>query len=144
MQGVLSEIESHGATLVGITPQLSEHSQALIRRRGLTFELLSDPGNGVASTFGLTFRLPDDLEAVYRSFTIELPAYNGDDSWMLPMPARYVVDTGGRIRAAVVHADYTRRPEPEDTVKAVKKIGGPRVSPTATARGNSIPPTVAH
>jgi len=119
---VLPEIESLGATLVAITPQLAEHNQALVKKRGLTFELLSDPGNGVASAFRLTFRLSDDLETVYRAFKIELPAYNGDDSWTLPMPARYVIDTGGQIRAADVNADYTRRPEPEEAVNAAKAI----------------------
>ncbi len=119
---MLPEIESLGATLVAITPQLAEHNQALVTKRGLTFELLSDPGNGVASAFRLTFRLPDDLETVYRAFKIALPAYNGDDSWTLPMPARYVIDTSGQIRAAEVNADYTRRPEPEETVNAAKAI----------------------
>ena len=38
------------------------------------------------------------------------------------MPARYVIDTGGQIRAADVHADYTRRPEPEAAVNATKAI----------------------
>ena len=119
---MVSEIESVGATLVAITPQLSEHNQALVTKRDLTFELLSDPGNAVASAFGLTFRLPDNLETVYRTFQIALPAYNGDDSWTLPMPARYVIDTAGQIRAADVNADYTRRPEPEEAVNAVKAI----------------------
>ena len=119
---MLPEIGSLGATLVAITPQLAEHNQALVRKRGLTFALLSDPGNAVASTFKLTFRLPDDLETVYRGFKIELPAYNGDDSWTLPMPARYVIDRRGRIRTADVHADYTRRPEPDEAVNAVKAI----------------------
>ncbi len=119
---MVPEFEALGVTLVAITPQSAEHSQALVRRRGLTFKLLSDPGNAVASAFRLTFRLPDDLETVYRGFKIELPAYNGDDSWTLPMPARYVIDTGGQIRAADVNADYTRRPEPEEAVIAVKAI----------------------
>ena len=88
----------------------------------MTFGLLSDPGNAVASAFRLTFRLPDDLKSVYRTFKIDLPAYNGDDSWTLPMPARYVIDPGGQIRAANVNADYTRRPEPEETVVAVKAL----------------------
>ena len=119
---MLPEIESLGATLVAITPQVADQNQALVRKRGLTFALLSDPGNAVASTFKVTFRLPEDLETVYRGFEIELPAYNGDDSWTLPMPARYVIDRRGRIRAADVNADYTRRPEPEEAVNAVKAI----------------------
>ena len=76
----------------------------------------------VAVAFRLTIWLPDDLEAVYRALKIDLVAYNGDDSWTLPMPARYVIDTSGRIRDADVNADYTRRPEPELTVSAVKAI----------------------
>ena len=119
---MLPELESLGAPLVAITPQVAEHNQALVRKRGLTFALLSDPGNAAASTFKLIFRLPDDLETVYRGFQIELPAYNGDDSWTLPMPARYVIDRRGRIRTADVHADYTRRPEPDEAVNAVKAI----------------------
>ena len=98
------------------------HSAALVTKRALTFDLLSDPRQAVASAFRLTFQLPDDLKSLCGAFKIDLPAYNGDDSWTLPMPARYVIDTGGQIRAAHVNADYTRRPEPEDAVVAVKVI----------------------
>ena len=76
----------------------------------------------MATAFRLTFRLPDDLEALYRAFKIDLRDYNGDDSWTLPMPARYVIDTGGVVRNAEVNADYTRRPEPELAVAAVRAI----------------------
>jgi peroxiredoxin len=119
---VLPELERLGATLVAITPQTAERNQRLVARRGLTFDLLSDPGNTIASNFRLTFRLPDELETVYRALNIELPAYNGDDSWTLPMPARYVIAPDGNIVAADVHADYTHRPEPSETVEAVRRL----------------------
>jgi hypothetical protein len=38
------------------------------------------------------------------------------------MPARYVVDQDGRIRAADVNPDYTVRPEPEDTAAIVRGL----------------------
>ena len=79
----------------------------------------------MAASCRLTFQLPSDLQAVYRTFKIDLPTYNGDDSWTLPMPARYVIDTGGQIRSAHVHADYTRRPEPEEALVAVTAIADP-------------------
>ena len=119
--------------MVAVTPQLAEHSRALVEKHTLTFDLLSDPRNTVAAAFRLTFRLPDDLEALYRAFKIDLVAYNGDDSWTLPMPARYVIDTSGHVRDAEVNADYTRRPEPELTVAAVKAIVWPL--PSAPASG---------
>jgi peroxiredoxin len=74
------EIEALGATLVAISPQLPQHSRELIRNRGLTFEILSDRGNEVASRFGLTFSLPDYLRMLYATFPLDLTTYNGDNS----------------------------------------------------------------
>jgi len=38
------------------------------------------------------------------------------------MPARYIVDTDGTVRYARVGADYTRRPEPDETVSALREL----------------------
>lgn len=108
--------------MVAITPQRPEHSRALVAQHALTFDLLWDSRNTVAGACRLTHRLPEELEGLYRAFKIDLSSYNGDESWTLPMPARYVIDAGGQIRAADVNADYTRRPEPDVTVEAVQAI----------------------
>jgi len=120
----LPEIIALGAHLVAISPQLPEHNRELIRSRALGFEILSDRGNAVASTFGLTFALPESLRAVYRSFPLDLVKYNGDASWTLPMPARFVIDRRGVIRSAASDPDYTTRPEPEDTLAALRALRG--------------------
>jgi len=39
------------------------------------------------------------------------------------MPARYVIDKEGVIRAADVNADYTIRPEPSETVRQLRDFG---------------------
>ena len=57
-----------------------------------------------------------------RNLGVDLPKFNGDKSWSLPMPARLVVDDNGIIRASDVSADYTQRPEPEKTLKDVIEI----------------------
>jgi peroxiredoxin len=85
-------------------------------------EMLSDSGNEYAAKLGLRYRLPDYLEAIYKGVGLDLSKHNGDDSWTLPLPARYVVDTDGIIRVADVNADYTRRPEPEKTVEDVRAL----------------------
>ncbi len=59
------------------------------------------------------------MRRVYLQFDLDIPRYNGDDSWTLPMPGRFVVDREGIIRAAEVHPDYTMRPE---TVAALKRL----------------------
>jgi peroxiredoxin len=88
----------------------------------LAFELLRDFGNHVAEAYGLAFTLPDDLREIYVKFGIDLAKGNGDGSWRLPMPARFVIDRDGIIRAVDADPDYTRRPEPSATVAVLKEL----------------------
>jgi len=109
--------------LVAISPQLQSYSQELVKERRLPFEVLSDQGNTVATTFGIAFSLPASMQKVYSEvFKIDLPKYNGDDSWTLPMPARFIVDQYTVIRAAEVNLDHTMRPEPASALDVLKKL----------------------
>jgi peroxiredoxin len=47
---------------------------------------------------------------------------NGEASWTLPVSGTYVMDTRGIIRYASADADYTRRPEPEETLAALEAL----------------------
>ena len=73
----------------------------------------------MASRFNRLNRLPDDLKQLYLEFGIDLETSNGEASWTLPVPGTYVIDTGGIIRYASADADYTRRPESEETLAAL-------------------------
>ena len=122
LQEVFGEIQTLGANLISISPQLPEFSRELINQRNLTFDLLSDPGNNVAKAFGISFSFPENLKNLYLKFGIDLPKHNGDDSWTLPMPARFIIDRDSTIRYAEVDPDYTIRPEPEHTIEALKAL----------------------
>jgi peroxiredoxin len=122
LQAVLTEMDTFGATMVALTPQLPEHNQAMRDKNALNFHLLSDPGNAYAAELGLRFEVPTDLKKEYQAMGLDLPKFNGDESWTLPVPARLVVDSGGIIRAADVDADYTRRPEPGKTIADLHAI----------------------
>ncbi len=82
--------------------------------------MLRDAGNQVAAKYGLVFTLPDDLREIYLKFGIDLARGNGDGTWRLPIPARFVIDRQGIIRAADADPDYTRRPEPAQTVESLR------------------------
>jgi peroxiredoxin len=89
----------------------------------MSFELLRDFGNHAAEAYGLVFTLPDDLREIYLKFDIDLALGNGDGTWRLPVPARFVIDGTGIIRAADADPDYTRRPEPAQTVATLRALG---------------------
>ena len=120
MNLVLPQIEQAGATLVAVSPQTVKQAFFMHDQHKLRFPLLSDADNQVARKFGLTYRVPDAQEAVYRKAFVNLPFTNGDDSWELPIPATYIVDREGTIRYASANEDYTERPEPDDLVRALR------------------------
>lgn len=114
--------QARGATFIAVSPQLQTYNRELREKKNLTFEILSDPGNQVAQRYGLKFQLPEDLREVYLKFGINLPKHNGDDSWTLPLPTSLIIDQKGIIRYTAINADYTVRPEPEETIAALIKI----------------------
>jgi peroxiredoxin len=93
-------------------------------KQKLTFPILWDERSTVAEAFGLAFTLPADLKQVYLGFGNDLAVRNGDASWRLPVPSRFVVDGSGIVRSVQADPDYTYRPEAETTLDALRKVVG--------------------
>ncbi|MDR5821251.1 peroxiredoxin-like family protein [Caballeronia sp. LZ043] len=123
LQEALPHFRELGANLVAISPQTAPNSRRSARENKLEFPILSDPGNEVAAAFGLRFALPDYLIDLYKNvFKNDLGIVNGNPSWTLPMPARYVIGQDGIIVYAEVNPDYTTRPDPEELLPALSKL----------------------
>ena len=121
LQEALPAFTAAGASLVAVSPQTAVNSRKSVRQNGLGFPILSDPGNELGARFGLRFRLPDYLIELYKSLKNDLPTFNDDPSWTLPMPARYVIGQDGMILYSEVDPDYTHRPEPEDMIPVLQR-----------------------
>jgi peroxiredoxin len=91
----------------------------------MPFAMLRDFGNRVAEAYGLVFTLPAELQAIYLKNGIDLAKGNGDGTWRLPIPARFVIDRQGIVRAVDADPDYTRRPDPADTVAILRRLAAP-------------------
>ncbi len=94
----------------------------MIEQHKLNFDILWDHNNELAKQFGLVFDLPHDLIEVYQKFGIGLPGDQGVDGWTLPMPGRFVIDSGGVMRSVDSDPDYRFRPEPQTTVDFVATL----------------------
>ena len=123
LQEVLGEIGNRGASLVALSPQTAANSRRAIREKGIAFPILHDLGNEIAASFGIRFRLPDYLIKLYRDgFSNDLAVTNGEPSWTLPMPARFVIGQDGVIAYAEVSPDYTKRPDPGDLLPTLDRL----------------------
>ena len=63
------------------------------------------PRNEVAARFG--------LRGLPRNLKNDLSRINGDPSWTVPMPGRYVIGTDGVVAYAEANPDYIRRRDPQ-------------------------------
>lgn len=122
LQDKLPEITNLGASLIAVSPETPDKSLSTAEKNELSFEVLSDKGNQVARAFGLEFALPEALRPVYEKLGIDLNAANGDDTFELPVPATFVIDSDGVVRHAFVDADYTQRLDPVEVVTALREI----------------------
>jgi peroxiredoxin len=122
LQETLPAIERLGAQLVAVSPQTPVNSRKSVRQNNLAFPILSDARGELAEALGIRFALPDYLVALYKGFKNDLPTFNDDPSWTLPMPARYVVGTDGIIAYAEVNPDYTKRPDPSELLPVLERL----------------------
>jgi peroxiredoxin len=119
---VLPELQRYGANVVAISPQSAVNSRKSVRVNELGFPVLSDQHNETAQAFGLRFALPDYLVELYKKLKNDLTAFNGDTSWTLPMPARYVIGMDGIVSYSEVNPDYTHRPDPSEMFPVLRKL----------------------
>lgn len=122
LEAARAELEARGASLVAISLQTAPNSRKSQRQNGLGFPILGDHAGEVAAQFGVRWTLPDYLREVHKALGADLTQFNGEGSWTLPMPARYVIAQDGVIAYAEVNADYTRRPEPSAVFPVLEQL----------------------
>jgi len=121
LQRSLEKYARAGASLIAVAPQTVDISRATAKENSLRYPVLSDHRSRVAEAFGLMFELPEYLSDVYKEIGLNLPGFSGDDRWVLPMPARYVIGRSGIILYSEVNPDHTRRPEPDEIIPVLEQ-----------------------
>jgi peroxiredoxin len=122
LKEIHSEVKALGAEIVVLTPELERYTRNLHRKLNLTFDILTDLHLKTAEQFRIVFVLPDYLRDLYKTFGNTLDRFHDEPQYRLPIPARYVIDNEGIIRAADVNADYTVRTEPSESLKALQTL----------------------
>ena len=120
----LPEIMRLGASLVTIHPQTASEPVGGAEEWAPLFPVLTDEGNVVARQFGLVFSVSEKLRPLYLEIGLDIPTFNGEDSFELPVPATYVLDQDRIVCAAHVHADYKKRMEPAQILRVLKTLKG--------------------
>lgn len=122
-QLALPKVESLGASLLAISPELPYNALATEQKNKLTFPVLSDIRNVVAKRFGIVFKLPAELLALYEESHRGLEQTSGAESTKeFPIPSIFVIDQARAIRMVCVEEDSSRHVAPTMVVRALRRL----------------------
>ena len=123
LMAVQPQIAEQGADLILISPEpASEKLVDDVRRLGPRTHLLRDPMLGVALQYGLVYLVPDALRRFYLDRGFDLASELSTKSWLLPLPADFIVDRCGRIALSFAESDFTRRLDPKLIVETLDAL----------------------
>ena len=123
LQRALPEFRRFNASLVAVSPQAPDHAASLSEKYELGFPVLSDVDQSVIKSYKVQFTLTGDLEDLQVNvFQNDPGKQNADGSRSLPVPATFVIDRDGVVRAAFVSPDWRVRVDPEDVAAVLTRL----------------------
>jgi peroxiredoxin len=123
LEQALPDFRKLNATLVAVSPQSPNHALSLTEKHDLKFPVLSDVLQEVARAYRVQFTLSGDLEDLQVNvFQNDPSVQNADGTRSLPVPATFVIDRQGVVRAAFVDADWRVRVAPEDIEAVLERL----------------------
>jgi peroxiredoxin len=124
--GALSELAGSasqlGARIVAITPESRTFAQKLDQDSGGAFPILADIDNGYALSINLAIWVDETMAGLIDGAGWDIPSYQGNDAWVLPIPAMFVLDRSGVIAARHVNPDYRERADLEEIIAALRGV----------------------
>jgi peroxiredoxin len=117
---LLPELTARGIELIAINPQKPDGSLSAQEINELSFAVVSDPGNALASELGIVMSQTDNARTLQSTLGLDVAETNADGTDNLPLPTTLVIDAAGVIRWIDVRADYTTRSEVPEILAAVE------------------------
>ncbi len=114
-------IKALSAGVVAIIPETQEYAAKFKSEADAPFPVLTDLDNGYALSLNLAIWLGTDIERLLNY--LDMSGFHGNDGWLLPIPATFVVGRDGIVKARFVDPDFRRRMAIDDLVSALKDAG---------------------
>jgi len=115
----LDRIRALGGDVVAIMPEVQQFAEKFKSEADAPFPVLTDLDNGYALSLNLAIWLGTKIERLL-SYQ-DMKHFHGNDGWVLPIPATFVVGRDGLVKARFVDPDFRKRMEIDDLIAALKR-----------------------
>jgi peroxiredoxin len=110
LQDSLQLIKDKGATLIAISPEITENIDSTIMKTGATFSILHDKDLKIMKAYNVSFTVQENVVTRYRNAGLDLTKLNGSNGPNLPVPAVYIIDKESTVIYRFFEPDYKKRP----------------------------------
>ena len=114
------EIEAEGSQIVAIMPDRQQFAEEIKTESSARFPILTDMDNGYALSLNLAIWVGAEMERMISAAGWDVPSFQGNTSWMLPIPATFVVGKDGKVKARFVDPDYRKRMAIDGMIAALR------------------------
>ena len=114
----LDRIRALGGDVVAIMPEVQQFAEKFQSEADAPFPVLTDLDNSYALSLNLAIWLGSEIERLL-SYQ-DMKHFHGNDGWVLPIPATFVVGRDGLVKARFVDPDFRKRMEIDDLIAALK------------------------
>jgi len=112
------QIKALGGQVVAIMPEVQQFAEKFKSESNVPFPVLTDLDNGYALSLNLAIWLGTEIQRLL-SYQ-DMQNFHGNDGWVLPIPATFVVGRDGLVKARFVDPDFRKRMEIDDLIAALK------------------------
>jgi peroxiredoxin len=113
------DIAAEGGQIVAIMPDRQKFVADFKSEQKVPFPILTDIDNGYAMSINLMIWVGAEMQKMMEGRQ-DLPTFQGNSSWMLPIPATFVVGRDGRIKARFMDPDYRKPMAIADVLAALR------------------------
>lgn len=124
LAAIHNEIKQLGACTISIMPDRAQFTSGYVAQNDLPFPVLSDIDLGYSLSLGLIFWIGAEIQMLYEEAGVELEKYHGNHGYFLPMAAKFIVGSDGRVKARQVHTEFRERMDPEAIVAVLRDLRG--------------------
>ena len=111
-------IAAVGGQVVAIMPETQTFTGQFKTEANVPFPVLTDLDNGYALSLNLAIWLGSEIQQLL-SYQ-DMASFHGNDGWVLPIPATFVVGRDGLVKARFVDPDFRKRMEIDDLIAALR------------------------
>jgi peroxiredoxin len=113
---------AEGGQIVAVVPERQRYASELKADGDVPFPVLTDLDNGYAMSLNLAIWVGDEVKHMMRDrLDRNLATFQGNESWMLPIPATFVVGRDGKVKSRFVDPDYRKRMAVGDLLAALHR-----------------------